>query len=351
VDKVEIVVRGGRGGDGRVSFRREKFVPFGGPDGGDGGAGGDVYLVADENVNDLSLFRYKKTFQAGHGASGGRQRKHGARGQDVLIAVPVGTSVYEKVTAGGEVLVAELSHHGEKVLVVKGGRGGLGNVHFATPRNQAPERATKGESGEERRLLLEQRLIADVAIVGLPNSGKSSLLAALSGAKPKIAEYPFTTQQPVLGKVEIDMHAFTVVDLPALVEGAHGGKGLGNRFLRHVERCRLIILLLDGTAVDLRRDVDILRRELALYEPALANKRCIVVVNKVDIPEVRAQMAQMKAMLGEKELRFVSALSGEGVAELASEVAGLLRETPAEVFPAETPMAVFRPKPREGRSR
>lgn len=347
---MEIVVRGGRGGDGRVSFRREKFVPFGGPDGGDGGAGGDVYLVADENVNDLSFFRYKRIFQAKHGANGGRQRKHGARGQDILIAVPVGTSVNEKLTVGGEVLIAELGRHGEKVLVAKGGRGGLGNVHFATPRNQAPERATKGETGEERRLLLEQRVIADVAIVGLPNSGKSSLLAALSGAKPKIAEYPFTTQQPVLGTVEVNMHTFTVVELPALVEGSHSGKGLGNRFLRHAERCRLIILLLDGTSADLRRDVDILRKELALYGPALANKRCIVAVNKIDIPEVRAQMAQMKAMLGEKDVRFVSAFSGEGVAELASAVAGLLREMPAEVYPTETLMVVFRPKPKARRS-
>jgi GTP-binding protein len=348
MDRVEIVVRGGRGGDGHASFRHEKFVPLGGPDGGDGGDGGNVYLMADENVADLSSFRYRKVFQAGNGGQGGRQKKHGARGEDIIVPVPVGTSVYERMPEGREVLIADLNRHKEKVLVARGGRGGLGNVHFATPRNQAPERATKGEPGEERHLILDQRLMVDVAIVGLPNSGKSSLLEALSGARPKVAEYPFTTQRPVLGTVNTGTEIFTAVELPALIEGSHQGKGLGNHFLRHSERARVLVLLLDGTSPDIVRDVDILKRELSLYHPSLPLKRQICVVNKIDIPEVRARMAEMEAALrgAGKELRFVSALSGEGIAELASDLSRLVRQAPPEIITDGGPIAVFRPKPK-----
>lgn len=345
MDEVEILVKGGDGGDGRISFRREKFVPFGGPDGGDGGDGGDVYLVADENVSDLAFFRYRKTFSAGAGGHGGRQKKHGSRGEDIVIPVPVGTVVYERVTGGEKVLIADLTRHGEKLLVAKGGKGGLGNVHFATPRNQAPEKATKGEAGEQRHLLLEQHLMVDAVIVGLPNSGKSSLLATLSNAGPKIAEYPFTTQQPALGTVEVDGYIYSIAELPALVDGSHRGKGLGNHFLRHAKRCRLIILLLDGASANLKQDADTLKRELTLYSPDLDRKRYIVVVNKIDIPEVAARIPQIKAMF-ENNVYFISALNRNGVAELASVVAKVLRETPADAMPTEIPMAIFRPKPK-----
>jgi len=327
-------------------------VPLGGPDGGDGGAGGNVYLVADGNVSGLMFFSYKRTFHGGNGEDGGKQKKHGARGKDIIIPVPVGIRVYHKTVDGMETLIADLTRQGEKVLVAKGGRGGLGNVHFATPRNQAPEKATKGEDGEERRLVLEQRLMADVAILGLPNSGKSALLAAVSSARPKVAEYPFATKQPVLGKVDTGASTFTVAELPALMEGSHRGRGLGNSFLRHAERAKALVFLLDGASADIAHDAEVLRQEVALYQSSLLQKPQIVVVNKIDLPEVRRRMAEIKSLLQAKGLNvcFVSALSGEGIAELVAALAAMISRSDAEVVaPEETPIAIFRPRPRTRR--
>ncbi len=310
--------------------------------------------MADENVSDLTFFRYKKAFQAGSGGDGGRQKKHGARGADMVIPVPVGTRIYQKNADGSEVLIADLDRHGERVLVARGGSGGLGNVHFTTPRNQAPEIATSGEAGEERRLVLDRRLMIDMAILGLPNSGKSSLLAALSNAKPKVAEYPFTTRQPVLGTIDTGAETFTLAELPALVEGSHQGRGLGNSFLRHAERAKVLLLLLDGTSADIMHDLDVLQQEIALYQPSLLQKPHIVVVSKIDLPEVRERMAGLRTALqsGNAAVCFVSALSGEGVAGLLAEMTALLRQAMAEVAaPAEAPIVVFRPKPRLRRRR
>lgn len=354
MDRIEIVVKGGKGGDGRISFRREKYVPLGGPDGGDGGAGGDVYLIADENVSDLTFFRYKRSFQAGGGGDGGRQKKHGARGEDIIIPVPVGTCVYQKDADGSEAMIADLSRQGERVLVARGGKGGLGNVHFATPRKQAPEIATRGEGGEERRLVLDQRLMVDVAILGLPNSGKSSLLAAISSAKPKVAEYPFTTLQPVLGTVDTGVETFTVAELPALTEGSHQGRGLGNAFLRHTGRAKVLVLLLDGTSADIMHDADVLRQEIALYQPSLLQRPQIIVVNKIDLPEAREGMRELRTAFQSSGVAvcFVSAVSGEGVAGLVATVAALLRQATADAAaPAEAPVAVFRPRPKVRRRR
>lgn len=311
-------------------------------------------MVADENVTDLTFFRYKRVFRAGNGGTGGRQKKHGARGEDITIPVPVGTCIYEKNADGGEVLIADLNRQGQRVLVAKGGKGGLGNVHFATPRNQAPEKATKGEDGEERRLILDQRLMVDVAILGLPNSGKSSLLAAISSAKPKVADYPFTTQQPVLGTVDTGVETFTVAELPALTEESHQGRGLGNAFLRHAERAKVLVLLLDGTSADIMHNVDVLEQEIALYQPSFLQKPYIFVVNKIDLPEVRERITEIRTMFQSRgaAVYFVSALSGEGVGELVNVVATLVRRATSEVTaPAETSVAVFRPKPKVRRRR
>ncbi|MEE8620373.1 MAG: GTPase ObgE, partial [Dehalococcoidia bacterium] len=269
------MVGGGRGGDGCVSFRREKYIPFGGPDGGDGGDGGRVVIVANPNVVDLSLTGRKKEFVAGNGCRGSSWRKRGKKGDDLAISVPIGTMVSLKADSGEEILLADLRAHGQKVMVAKGGRGGLGNARFATAANQAPEIASKGESGEERLIVLEVKLIADICIVGHPNSGKSTLLSNISRAKPEIAAYPFTTRQPILGVIPDIRREFIIAEIPGLVKGAHLGKGLGNEFLRHAERTRLIIYLLDGSSPTVIDDLSTLEEEIDLYK-GLAYKPKIV---------------------------------------------------------------------------
>ena len=277
--KREIVVTGGAGGDGCVSFRREKYIPFGGPDGGDGGDGGRVVVMASPNIVDLSWMGRKKEFVAGNGCRGGSGRKRGKKGEDLAVSVPVGTIVFTRLESGAEILLADLRTLGQKVLVAKGGRGGLGNARFATAVNQAPEIASKGKSGEERHIVLELKLITDICIVGHPNSGKSTLLSAISRAKPEIADYPFTTRQPILGVMSGDRRDFIVAEIPGLVEGAHLGKGLGNEFLRHAERTKLVIYLLDGSSPTVIDDLNTLDKEIALYKD-LSHKPKIVVVNK-----------------------------------------------------------------------
>ena len=343
------MVGGGCGGDGCVSFRKEKYVPFGGPDGGDGGDGGNVIVVTNPNLVDLSLMGWQKEFVAENGRRGGGGRKRGKTGKDLAISVPVGTMVFTKAKSGEEILLADLRTPGQKVLVAKGSRGGLGNARFATAVNQAPEIASKGAPGEERYIILEVKLITDICIVGHPNSGKSTLLAAISGAKPEIADYPFTTRQPILGVMPDDRRDFIVAEIPGLVEGAHLGKGLGDEFLRHVERTKLLIYLLDGSSPTVINDFSILDKEIALYK-GLAHKPKIVAVNKVDLLEVQARLSEVKqcfAKLG-VPVFYISAVSGQAVLELMKKAMEMVDQASREEeIVSQAQITVFRPKPRK----
>ena len=349
IHKKEFMVRGGCGEDGCVSFRREKYVPFGGPDGGDGGDGGDVIVAVSPNVVGLSSMQWKKEFIAEDGRRGGGGRKRGKNGEDLVISVPVGTTVFTKADSGEEILLADLSTPGQKVLVAKGGRGGLGNARFATSVNQAPEIASKGASGEERHIVLELKLITDICIVGHPNSGKSTLLSAISRAKPEIADYPFTTRQPILGVMPDDSRDFIVAEIPGLVEGAHLGKGLGNEFLRHAERTRLLVYLLDGSSPTVIDDLSTLDKEIALYK-GLSHKPKIVAVNKIDLPEVQARLTEVKqcfARLG-VPVFYISAVSGQAVLELVRKAKEMVdQESQDEEIISQAQITVFRPKPRK----
>jgi GTP-binding protein len=347
--KREIMVGGGHGGDGYVSFRREKYVPFGGPDGGDGGDGGNVVILASLSVIDLGVMGPRKKFAAGNGHPGSGGRKRGKKGEDLAISVPVGTVVFTKADSGEEILLVDLSTAGQKVLVAKGGRGGLGNARFATAVNQAPEIASRGKSGEERHIILELKLITDICIVGHPNSGKSTLLSAVSRAKPEIADYPFTTRQPILGVMPDDRRDFIVAEIPGIVEGAHLGKGLGNDFLRHAERTKLLIYLLDGSSPTVLDDLSALDKEIALYK-GLSRKPEIVVVNKIDLPEVQARLPELKqgfAKLG-VPVFYISAVSGQAVLELVRKAKEMVNQASRdEEIISQAQITVFRPKPRK----
>lgn len=347
-DRVEITVRSGDGGAGAVSFRREKFVPFGGPDGGDGGNGGNVSIVADPSIESLRMLKRKRVYRAGKGENGKGNKKHGKNGEDLVLRVPVGTIVLDR-GRGDEALIADCEQPGQQAVVARGGRGGLGNTHFASPTNQAPQIAQKGEAGEERSLVLEMRLIADVGVIGFPNVGKSTLLAAVSAAKPKIASYPFTTLEPVLGVVEVGQKSFVIAEIPGLIEGAHLGRGLGHGFLRHIMRTKILIHLIDGASASPVEDMGQVNAELGLFDPALAQKPQLVVVNKIDLAEVQAQLAKLKAdfsAVGTPVL-FISAAQGEGVAELIAETMKMLSKVGADAeVGRKIPPAVFRPQPR-----
>ena len=281
IDSAKIHVKAGDGGNGVVSFRREKYVPKGGPDGGDGGNGGSVYIVSDRNLTTLLDFRYAPHYKAERGAHGQGSRKSGLSGNDVVIKVPCGTLIKDAET--GEVL-GDLTEHGAKLLVAKGGKGGRGNQHFATPTNRAPRYAEPGEPGEERTLELELKLLADVGLVGFPNAGKSTLISVLSAAKPKIADYPFTTLEPNLGIVRYqDYKSFVMADIPGIIEGASEGKGLGLKFLKHIERTKVLAILLPANSPDLKREYNILMNELKKFSPVLAEKPKVVVISKMDI--------------------------------------------------------------------
>ena len=346
---MEIYVKGGDGGNGVVSFRREKFVPFGGPDGGNGGGGGSVYLVGDASISTLREFRNRKHFRAERGANGGGKDMTGKSGEDLLVKVPLGTLVRHKHEDVSEVLVADVVDQGQRVLCAQGGRGGFGNAHFASSTNQAPRIAEKGDPGEETWLLLDLKLIADVGVVGYPNVGKSTLLSKVSRARPKIADYPFTTIEPVLGVVEVGYQSFVVADIPGIIEGAHRGLGLGLDFLRHIERTKILIQLIDGSAENPLSDLRKIEDELALYEATLKEKPRIMAVNKIDLPDVRARLPQL-----ERELKglaapvfFVSAATGEGVEELMRKTLELLsqeRSVPSQKREEEG-FKVFRPRP------
>jgi GTP-binding protein len=340
-DEARIYVRAGTGGNGALSFRREKYVPFGGPDGGDGGRGGSVFLRVNPNENTLYQFQHRRQFKAERGGSGSGAKKHGRKGQDLVIDVPPGTQV-----STDEGVIADLVRPGEMLLVARGGRGGLGNVHFATPTNRAPRYAEKGEPGEERWLQLELKMIGDVGLVGLPNAGKSSLLAAISAARPKIAAYPFTTLTPNLGVAEVGDLAIVVADIPGLIEGAHRGVGLGHQFLRHVERSRMLLYVVDASAPDPGADYATVRGEAVQYSAALAERPALVALNKMDLPEAAARREALVAALGGPGVVYpVSAVTGEGVAALLTAIAGVLAELPARAAPEESGLRVYRLAP------
>src|SRR6266508_3048188 len=315
LDEAKVYVRSGDGGNGCVSFRREKFIEFGGPNGGDGGKGGDVIVEAVDGLNTLIDYRYQQHFRAKNGRAGMGKDRHGASGDDIVLKVPAGTQIYEE---DGETLLADLTDVGQRVVLARGGNGGFGNAHFKTSTNRAPRRANPGQPGEERTIRLRLKLIADAGIVGLPNAGKSTLLAAVSAARPKIADYPFTTLHPQLGVVEIDGREFVLADIPGLIAGAHEGAGLGDRFLGHIERCRVLLHLVDGTGPHAGEAYKTVRGELDAYGHGLAGKPEIVALAKADAltPEqIKEQSARLKRAAARKPL-VVSAATGAGVPDV-----------------------------------
>ncbi|HYM91113.1 MAG TPA: GTPase ObgE [bacterium] len=336
IDLAHIQVKAGNGGNGCVAFRREKFVPKGGPSGGDGGRGGDVILVADPGLNTLLPFRYRRRFAAGRGAHGEGSGRAGRAGKDLMIPVPVGTTVHDEATGRQ---LADLVSPGHRVTVAEGGRGGRGNAHFATPTRQAPRNAEPGGEGEERRVRLELRLLADVGLVGLPNAGKSLLLSRISAARPKVADYPFTTTEPVLGVVPLpNAPGIVVADIPGLIEGAHRGAGLGHEFLRHIERTRVLVHVVDLAGDDPERQLATVERELALYAPPLDDRPTIVAANKMDLPLARARWDAFAAYLASRGRTVlpISAATGEGVAALLRTVVDFLHATRPQ-GPKESP--------------
>jgi len=347
-DRAEIVVKAGEGGDGVVSFRREKWVPFGGPDGGDGGDGGNVVLLAEPAVTSLRVFRRKRYYRATDGRDGRDKKKHGKNGENLILTVPVGTVVSYKSQIGGDTLIADLEQPGQQAIIAKGGKGGFGNARFATSTNQAPQIAQKGETGEENSIILELKLIADVGVIGYPNVGKSTLLAAVSAAKPKIASYPFTTREPILGVVEVGQRSFVLAEIPGLIAGAHLGRGLGHDFLRHIVRTKMLIHLIDGSSLSPAEDMALVNTELSLFDSALAQKPQLVVVNKIDLPQVRARLAELRDSFTAAGTRafFVSAATGEGLPELMAETMNLLQSVPVTEAGGRIPKKVFHPQPR-----
>lgn len=347
-DQVEIQVKSGKGGDGMVHFHREKFITHGGPDGGDGGKGGDVIFEVKTTLNTLSSLRQNQKFKAEDGIRGGPSQMSGRAGKDLVIYVPPGTVLSNAETSE---IIGDLTEPKQRLIICKGGRGGRGNQHFATSRNQAPRTAEKGEPAEEKRIKLELKLIADIGLIGVPNAGKSTLLSVLTNAKPKIASYPFTTLEPNLGVAEIGKDTTVVLaDIPGLIEGASHGAGLGYDFLRHIQRTRVLIHLLDGLSEDPLADYSQINSELALFDPNLAKKPQLLALNKIDQPEVQERLADIQKKFKKKkvELLTISALARTNTRELLVRAYQLLQETPPpEQF--EAPMPVYKPKedPRE----
>jgi GTP-binding protein len=339
IDEVEIEVKAGAGGNGIIAFRREKYVPRGGPSGGDGGKGGSVVLLTDGRLTTLIDYRYKHSYQAERGKDGGPNCMTGAGGADLVLNIPVGTQVYDADTGG---LLADLVVEGQKAVVAQGGRGGWGNARFATPVRRTPRYAENGEPGEHRRLRLELKLLADVGIIGFPNVGKSTLIARVSAARPKIADYPFTTLVPNLGVVRVDeRRSFVMADIPGLIEGAHAGAGLGDRFLRHVERTRMLVHMLDVSGLtgrDPADDFDVVNRELRLYNPELAGLPQVVALNKIDVSGARDHAEKLAPTFQSRgfQVYLISAATGEGVPQLVYFLADELEKldkavpTPAE---------------------
>ncbi|HEY8314035.1 MAG TPA: GTPase ObgE [Candidatus Baltobacteraceae bacterium] len=345
IDEAAVSVAAGNGGDGIVAWRREKYVPKGGPAGGDGGHGGTVYLEATPELSTLVDFRFKRQFDAPSGNAGGTSNKSGKSGEDLIISVPVGTLVYRTLEDQPEAFLVDLKSPGERVVVAKGGRGGLGNQHFATSKRQAPRFAEKGEPGQKCSLRLELRLLADCGVIGLPNAGKSTLLSVVSAARPKIADYPFTTLEPQLGVVRIaEEESFVMVDVPGLIEGAHEGAGLGDQFLRHVERTRVLVHLLDGgkTLDEILRDKDIIENELMAWNPRLREKPMLLVVSKLDLPDARERLSDLRARF--PEIRGISSATGEAVRDLLYAAWQTIQATPLpEVDVPEPPRILLKP--------
>ncbi|MFP7672888.1 GTPase ObgE [Marivita sp. S0852] len=315
LDLCKVYIRSGAGGNGCISFRREKYIEYGGPDGGDGGRGGDVWVEAVDGLNTLIDFRYQQHFFADNGRPGAGRQRTGADGKDIVLKVPVGTEILDE---DEETVLADLTELGQRVLLAKGGNGGWGNLHFKTSTNQAPRRANPGQEGVERTIWLRLKLIADVGLLGLPNAGKSTFLAATSNARPKVADYPFTTLHPNLGVVGVDDAEFVVADIPGLIEGAHEGRGLGDLFLGHVERCAALLHLVDGTSGTLLDDYQTIIDELQAYGAGLADKPRITVLNKIDALDDE-ERAFLKEELEDKaghEVMLMSAVSKEGLTEV-----------------------------------
>ncbi len=340
VDQAVIQIRSGKGGDGVVHFRREKYVPRGGPDGGNGGKGGDVILEVTTSMNTLAPFRHQLRYNADDGRNGAKQDMTGRSGQDKVILIPQGTLVYDFAT---DELIGDLVEKGQRLVVAIGGRGGRGNARFANSVNQAPRVAEKGEPAQERKLRLELKLIADIGIVGVPNAGKSTLLSVVSNARPKIADYPFTTIEPNLGVADLDEeNSLVLADIPGLIEGAHLGSGLGHDFLRHIQRTRVLIHLLDGMAENPLLDYAQINTELSLFDPALGKKPQVVVLNKMDLPDVQARWPKLQVEFKRRkvELLEISAVTGLNVRQLLYLALQLLKEIPPE--PAREEIPVYR---------
>ncbi|MBE7732819.1 GTPase ObgE [Devosia faecipullorum] len=334
LDQAKVYIKSGSGGGGAVSFHREKFIEFGGPDGGNGGRGGDVVAVCADGLNTLIDFRYQQHFRAGTGVHGMGKNRTGADGEDIVLRVPKGTQIFEE---DQETLIADFTEIGQRVVLLKGGNGGFGNAYFKTSSNQAPRRANPGQEGVEKGIWLRLKLIADAGLVGQPNAGKSTFLAAVSAAKPKIADYPFTTLHPNLGVVRIGEREFVLADIPGLIEGASEGIGIGDRFLGHIERCNILIHLIDGTAEDVAHVYKAVRYELAAYADILADKPEIVVLNKVDTLSPEDLAAKVKALkkASKAEVRTISAATGKGVDQVLWDVLHFLDAEKAEAAAAE----------------
>ena len=330
VDYAKIYLKGGDGGNGIVAFRREKYVPMGGPSGGDGGRGGNVIFVADEGLSTLMDFKYHKHFKAKRGSHGMGKNMHGAGGEDLVIRVPVGTVIFDD---DNDAVIADLTQADQEVIVARGGRGGRGNARFSNSANRAPSISENGEPGQERWIRLELKLLADVGLVGFPNAGKSTLISVISAAKPKIADYPFTTLVPNLGVVQTRSHdSFVVADIPGLIEGAHQGTGLGHDFLRHVERTRVLLFVLDTAQTEGRdclEDYEVLRRELEAFNPEIASRPFLIVANKMDLPDAAANLPRLQDEFGEAVLP-ISAAIGQGIDSLVDRTWTLLSQVPRE---------------------
>ncbi len=342
LDQAKVYVQSGTGGAGCVSFRREKYIEFGGPDGGDGGKGGDVWVECVDGLNTLIDYRYQQHYKAKTGTHGMGKNRTGAAGADVTLKVPVGTQIFHE---DKETRLADLTRVGQRVLLAQGGNGGFGNAHFKSSTNRAPRRSNPGQEGEGFWIWLRLKLIADIGLVGLPNAGKSTLLAAVSRARPKIADYPFTTLSPNLGTVAVDTTDFVIADIPGLIEGAHEGQGLGDRFLGHIERCRALVHLVDGTQEDIAEAYHTIREELAAYGASLEDKHEILVLNKADAltDDDRAEAASALKDASGKTPMIISGVSGEGVTDLLRACARLINKDLVEEEEPPVEAAAWRP--------